>query len=230
MNIYVSQLKDALKIYYNKQKEYNNKIEENNKKFSEEYSRKANEEVKQMQRTEYEHTQQIITDIYTSVRSLLAIASFPNVEQLTADRHIFESGIDLPVETVQAFVDRYTNPYNPTMLSYIKSWIDRQPHEKGKVFGKYDGIKIITPKEQLDAYKKFSVSALNITDKIYHNGNIMIQPLELDSFADESFASGLFSVIGDGMTLSNYKTARVPDSAKNIFNSETLSQGQNGAE
>lgn len=223
MNIYVSQMKDVLKSYYDKQKKYNDKIDENNKRFSEEYAKQENEIVKQQQAEEYAHTQAVINDIYNTARRYLAIASFPDVSHLTADRNIFESGIDLSVQQVQAFVDRYTKPYNPTMLSYIKSWINRNDtKEKGQMFGKYDSVKIITPEEQVKAYKKFGDSALNIANKIYHNGNIMIQPLELDSFADEQFGASLFSVIGDGMTLADYKTAKVPDSAQNVFNDISL--------
>lgn len=222
-NIYISQMKDLLKNYYEKQKKYNAQIEENNKRFSAEYADRENETVRQQQATEYEHTKAVINDIFNTVREYLAIASFPNVESLSADRYIFESGIDLSVEQVQAFVDRYTKPYNPTMLSYIQSWINKNnTAQKGQMFRKYDSIKIITPQEQLKAYKTFGDSALSIASKIYHNGNIMIQPLELDSFADEKFGANLFSVIGDGMSLSDYKTARVPDSAKNIFNDTTL--------
>lgn len=223
MNIYVSQMKDILKSYYNKQVKYNEKIEENNKRFSEEYAKKENKAVKQQQTIEYENTQAVINDIYKTARSYLAIASFPNVESLTADRYIFESGIDLPVQTVQAFVDRYTKPYNPTMLAYIKSWIDRNNKtEQGQLIGKYDSVKVTTPEEQLKVYKKFGDSALKIANKIYNNGNIMIKPLEIESYADENFSSNLLSVIGDGMSLSDYKTARVPDTAKNVFDSISL--------
>ena len=227
MNIYVSQMKDLLKSYYEKQKKYNAQIEENNKRFSREYAEKENEIVRQQQAKEYAHTQAMLNGIFNTARQFLAIASFPNVESLTADRNIFESGIDLSVQQVQAFVDRYTKPYNPTMLAYIKSWIDKNNKtEKGQMFGKYDSIKIITPQEQLKVYKQFGDSAISIASKIYHNGNIMIQPLELDSYADESFGANLFSVIGDGMNLSNYRTARVPDSAKELFNDVSLAEGQ----
>ena len=228
MNIYVSQMKDILKSYYNKQKKYNEQIEENNRRFSEEYAKKENESVKQQQTQEYEHTQEIINDIYRTAREYLAIASFPNVEQLTADRHIFESGMDLSVETVRAFVERYSNPYNPTMLSYIQGWINKNNKTDSKqMFGKYDSIKIITPKEQLSVYKKFGEGALRIANSIYNNGNIMIKPLELDSYADERFSANLFNVIGDGMSLSDYKTARVPSTAKNSFDNINLNDGQN---
>lgn len=223
MNIYVSQMKDVLKSYYDKQKKYNDKIDENNKRFSEEYAKQENETVKQQQAEEYAHTQAVINDIYNTARRYLSIANIPDVSYLTADRNIFESGIDLSAQQVQAFVDRYTNPYNPTMLSYIKSWISKNNNkEKGQMFGKYDSVNIITPEEQVKAYKKFGDSALRLADKIYHNGNIMIQPLELDSFANEQFGANLFSVIGDGMSLADYKTVKVPESAQNVFDDISL--------
>ena len=224
-NIFVSQIKDALKIYYNKQQKSNEQIEENNKRFSPEYAEKANAVVYANQEREYKHTVSVITDIYSRVRKHLAIASFPNVEQLTADRLIFESGIDLSVQAVQGYVDRYTQPYNPTMLQYIQGWIDRQHTAENSKIGKYSGVRIKTPKDQLLVYKKFAESGLRLAESIHNNTNIMREPIALDAYADENFGANLFAVIGDGMKLTDYKISKAPDSVSHVFDNVNLFDG-----
>ena len=224
-NIFVSQIKDALKMYYGKQQKYNEQIADNNKRFSPEYAEKANAVVIANQESEYRHTVSVISDIFSRVRRHLAVASFPNVEQLTADRHIFESGMDLSVEAVQGFVERYTKPYNPTMLHYIQGWIDKQHSADNKAIGKYSGIRIKTPAQQLDVYKKFAESGIQIAESIHNNTSIMQNSLELDAFADENFGANLFAVIGDGMSLTDYKLSKAPESASHIFDNVTLYNG-----
>ena len=239
-NIYVGSYKDILKGYYKKQKAFNEKIADNNKRFSPEYADKENKAVQEQQGQAYNEAQASINEVFTTVRGLLANANFINVESLTADRMFFadDSGFDLSAEEVQGFVERYAN--NFTMLRLIKDWIAKHDTTtKEHPVGKYASVNIITPIDMVQAYKKFGEGALAVVDKIYGNGIIMQDPnysngtgyygnaqgktekkeypLEIELFGDENFARELFAVVGSGMGLSDYKTKRVPDTAKHAF-------------
>ena len=238
-NIYVGSFKDIIKGYYKKQKAFNAKIADNNKRFSPEYAEKENKAVKEQQTQAYNEAQASINEVFTTVRGLLANANFINVESLTADRMFFadDSGFDLSAEEVQGFVERYKD--NFTMLRLIKDWIAKHDKTtKEHPAGKYASVKIITPVDMLQAYKKFGEGALAVCDKIYGNGIIMQDldysngsnpnaqgrtekkeyPLEIEYYGDENFARELFAVVGSGMGLSDYRTKRgVPNTAKHAF-------------
>ena len=237
-NIYVGSFKDIIKDYYKKQKAFNEKIADNNKRFSPEYAEQENKTVKEQQTQAYNEAQASINEVFTTVRGLLANANFINVESLTADRMFFsdDSGFDLSPEEVQGFVERYKD--NFTMLRLIKDWIAKHDKTtKEHPVGKYASVNIITPVDMVQAYKKFGEGALAVCDKIYGNGMIMQDldysngtnpnaqgrtekkeyPLEIEYYGDENFARELFAVVGSGMGLSDYRTKRVPDTAKHAF-------------
>ncbi|MBQ6733556.1 MAG: hypothetical protein IJR00_01330 [Lachnospiraceae bacterium] len=228
-NIYVGQFKDVLKNYRVKELELQKQIDANNERFTQEYAEEANREIQAQQEQEYHNAVNLITKIYQNVRELISIASFPDVGMLTADRQIFESGIEMSVNTVRAFVERYEKPYNPTMLQYIKAWIDRQ-HEaeaakqsnRMTMRGKYDDIKITSPRERVEVYKKFADSAIAIADKIRNHDLVLLEPLEIEHFTDERLTGKLLDVIGGGIELSDFKLKRTPESAKHSFDDVTL--------
>lgn len=242
-NIYVGSFKDIIKGYYKKQKAFNAKIADNNKRFSPEYAEKENKAVKEQQTQAYNEVRASINEVFTTVRGLLANANFINVESLTADRMFFadDSGFDLSAEEVQGFVERYKD--NFTMLRLIKDWIAKHDKTtKEHPVGKYASVNIITPVDMVHAYKKFGEGALDVCDKIYGNGIIMQDldysngsnpnaqgrtekkeyPLEIEYYGDENFAKELFAVVGSGMGLSDYRTKRVPDTAKHAFDNIKL--------
>lgn len=237
-NIYVGSFKDIIKGYYKKQKAFNAKIADNNKRFSPEYADKENKAIKEQQAQAYNEAKASIDDVFTTVRGLLANANFINVESLTADRMFFadDSGFDLSAEEVQGFVERYKD--NFTMLRLIKDWIAKHDKTtKEHPVGKYASVQIVTPMDMVQAYKKFGEGALAVCDKIYGNGVIMQDldysngsnpnaqgrtekkeyPLEIEYYGDENFARELFAIVGSGMGLSDYRTKRVPDTAKHAF-------------
>lgn len=242
-NFYVESFKDIIKGYYKKQKAFNAKIADNNKRFSPEYAEKENKAIKEQQTQAYNEAQASINEVFTTVRGLLANANFINVEALTADRMFFadDSGFDLSAEEVQGFVERYKD--NFTMLRLIKDWIAKHDKTtKEHPAGKYASVIIIMPADMVQAYKKFGEGALDVCDKIYGNGIIMQDldysngsnpnaqgrtekkeyPLEIEYYGDENFARELFAVVGSGMGLSDYRTKRVPDTAKHAFDNIKL--------
>lgn len=228
-NIYVGMMRDYLKNYLNKQKEFNEQINHNNERYSTDYANEENVKIREQQKQEYNSTMRKINDVFFTVRGLLANASFVNVESLTADRLLFsgDSGFDLSPEEVKAYVERYKDNY--TMLRLIKDWIAKHNvKEEGKPFGKYDSVNITLPSDMVSVYKQFTEGALSICNKIYQNQITSNNSMELNCYADENFGAGLFSVIGSGMNLSDYKSKRIPETAQHIFDDITPAEPNTG--
>ena len=216
-------MKDYLKGYYKKQKDFNAKIEENNKRFSPDYAITENKKVIEQKAQAYEEAKAKINEIFNTAKTLLINANWVNVENLTADRLFFsaDSGFDLTAEDVQAFVEKYHD--NATMLRLIQDWITKHDTSTPEhPVGKYASVKIILPVDKLRAYKKFGEGALSVIEKIYNDSLIMIDPIELDTFADERFAKDLFDIVGNGMELGDYKSKKIPETAKHIFDDIVL--------
>lgn len=222
-NVYVSQYKEALKGFHNRMRAYQAEIDDNNKRFSVEYAKKANEDVENRARTDYESTKAKINDTYSTVRSLLGRGMFLSAESLTADRMFFESnsGFDLTPDDVNGFIERYSG--NTTMTRLIRDWVERKKTEGTSAGGVSDfsNCKTILPEDQLEVYKKFGNSALSILDTIYSSPNDMIKAF-VDSFANEDFGAPLFAIIGDGLNLNDYKNRRIPEYMTHYFDSITL--------
>jgi hypothetical protein len=244
-NIFVGQYKDILKKYYKKQKEYNAQILENNKRFTPEYAKIENRKIHEQQAKAYQATKDSINSVFDTVKGLLARANFVNVENLTADRLLFDnnSSFDFSVEEVQGYVERYSN--NFSMLRLIKDWIAKHDTSTAEQpYGKFSNIRIVMPVDMVKAYKTFADGAIAIADRIYGNGMIMHEiddsvvynpeanrqgkgtkreyPFEIEAYGNEEFSKELFDIVGTGAKLSDYKNSRVPETAVHAFDNITL--------
>lgn len=223
-NLYIGQFRDILKMYYEKQKGFNSEIDTNNQRFSPEYAESENAKVREKQAQAYANAKQSINSIFESVRACLANATYLNPESISRDTMaLFDdaNSFNLTESDIYAQIEKHEG--NFVMLRFIQNWIDRHntPAE-GKMFGKYENIKITMPSDQLEVYRQFAESALSICDKIYTNANIMIDPIEIDHYADERMAGNLLEIIGSGMKLSDYKSQIVPETVKHTFDNVTL--------
>ena len=204
---------------------YQAEIDDNNKRFSVEYAKKANEDVKNRARTDYESAKAKINDTYSAVRSLLGNASFLSAESLTADRMFFESGsgFDLTPEDINGFIQRYSG--NTTMTRLIRDWVERKKAEATPAGGMsaFSNCKTILPADQLEVYKKFGNSALSVLDSVYSSPDDVTKAT-VDSYANEDFGAPLFAIIGDGLGLSDYKSHRIPEQMSHTFDNMNLSE------
>ncbi len=222
INIYVSNYKDFLKNFYTKMTEYHAERKRISEQYAPEFAksvladldRKANRELKEIEKK--------IREMHNKIVEMLSVSSIPTVESLTADRLFFDGSakIELTPEIVKVFVERYAE--NPTMLSLISEWIET----KHKNDTNYISVKscISTPEEKAKIYKEFANSALSLCGKIFSDGS---SQLEIDSFADENFAADLYAKIGSGMNLADFRTARVPESAKHLLDDFKIVSGEN---
>lgn len=216
-NMYVSKMKKVLENFLQQRKEANAKILSNNSYWQAEYAATENEKVKAKQEQHYIEAQNAIGEIFSRVRQYLANANFPDVERLTDDRLIFESGLSLSPDEIRGFVERYRA--NFTMLRLIRDYIARQPQTL-----ELATIDISLPSEQLEVYKWFAEEALKILYKIHTNALVVQEPLEIELFDSETLPSikSKLAQIGDGHGLYEYAFSKAPESAKHQFDSVLL--------
>lgn len=222
MNIYIENYKEFLKKFYTKMTEYHAERERINAQYTPEHAKSLLADLDRRANRELKETETKIREMHNKICELLSISSIPTVESLTADRLFFDGSakVELSPEIVKVFVERYSE--NSTMLALIKTWLDTR-HKNDT---NYISVKscISTPEEKARIYKQFADSALSLCGKIFSDGS---SQLEIDSFADEHFASDLYAKIGSGMNLADFKNARVPEQAKHLLDDFKIVSGEN---
>ena len=221
-NIFVENYKEFLKKFYTKMTEYHAERERISEQYAPEFAKSSLSELDRKANHDLKETKKKILEMHGSICEMLSVSSIPTVESLTADRLFFDGSakIELTPEIVKVFVERYSE--NPTMLALIKTWLDTR-HKNDT---NYISVKscISTPEEKAKIYKQFADSALALCGKIFSDGS---SQLEIDSYADPTFAAGLYAKIGSGMSLADYKNARVPEQAKHLLDDFKIVSGEN---
>ena len=105
-NIFIDKMVKTCTKDREKEFEYLDRIAENNQKFSADYAEHENLATKQAQQQAYEEARASILNAYTELRTVLSMQSFPNVEQLTADTKILDSGMDFSASELMGYVER----------------------------------------------------------------------------------------------------------------------------
>ena len=216
-NVYLKQYQNILEAYQTKLKALNKQIEENNERFSAEYAEQENRTVRAEKEKTYEEAKDLIRKTFDTTKTLLSYGSFINVEDLTADRLIFESGFELTKQDIQAYLERYRD--NFTMKRLICDWVKKQPKPE-----QYGDIVFATPAEQLEVYKQFAEKAMYVANGIYTERKKHFIPLEIETFQDEKMCARELAVIGTGEELAGYKNKRVPETQLHIFDSVQMDE------
>ena len=221
-NIYVSNYKDFLKKFYTKMTELHAERESISEQYSADYAKSALADLDRKANRELKETETKIRKMHNEICEMLSVSSIPTVESLTADRLFFDGSaqIELTPEIVKVFIERYNE--NPTMLALIKTWLDTR-HKNDTNFISVKSC-ISTPEEKAKIYKQFADSALSLCGKIFSDGG---SQLEIDSYADPTFAADLYAKIGSGLNLADFRTARVPESAKHLLDDYKIVSGEN---
>lgn len=221
-NIYISNYKEFLKKFYTNMTELSNERERISQQYSADYAKSALAEIDRRASHELKETETKIRKMHNDIIELLSVSSIPTVESLTADRLFFDGSakVALSPEIVKIFVERYAE--NPTMLSLISKWVETK-HKNDTNFIAVKSC-ISTPEEKAKIYKQFADSALSLCGRIFSGDT---SQLEIDSYADPTFAADLYAKIGSGTNLADYKTARVPESAKHLLDDYKIVNSEN---
>ena len=221
-NIFVENYKEFLKNFYTKMTEYHAERERISEQYAPEFAKSLLADLDRKANHDFKETETKIRKMHNEICEMLSISSIPTVESLTPDRVFFDGStkIELSPEIVAVFVERYAE--NPTMLALIKTWLDTR-HKNDT---NYISVKscISTPEEKAKIYKQFANSALALCGKIFSDGS---SQLEIDSYADPTFAADLYAKIGSGMNLADFKNGRVPERAKHLLDDFKIVSGEN---
>ena len=222
MNIFIENYKEFLKNFFSKMTELHAERERISEQYSADYAKSALADLDRKANHDFKETETKIREMHNEICEMLSVSSIPTVESLTADRLFFDGSakVELTPEIVKIFVERYAE--NPTMLSLIRTWIDTR-HKNDT---NYISVKscISTPEEKAKIYKQFADSALSLCGKVFSGDT---SELEIASYADPTFAAALFAKIGSGMSLADYKNARVPESAKHLLDDYKIVNSEN---
>lgn len=217
-NIYVGQMKDAMKSYYRKHTELEKQKKENASRYVQEVRDKYNQELTAKQADFCNKAKQTIADVFSDVRGKLGRLCFLDSGKLNNDRLLLESGIALSEEEIEMLVEK--NRSNYTMCRLLQNYVDTHNDINGEFpMGRYANIKIPLPEDSLAVYQKFAQAAVDMCDDIYSGSSTEAM---VEAYADESFSADLYSVIGDGMDLNSKISASAPESLAHKFDSESL--------
>ena len=217
-NFYVNRFKEVIEKYYNEAQRISKEISFNNENYQVAIADVKNKELATKKETLYVQAKDAIHTIFTDIKLCLANMNFPSVENLTADRLFFssETPIELTKEQILSFIERYRN--NPTMLSVFSGYIEKNHNG----FDEWLDIKkkINTPEKQVIEYQKLAKSALSLINTINANP-LSTAKLFIDDYCTNENAN-FWGVIGNGMNLADYRTAKVPESAQTVFDKYIL--------
>ena len=214
-NTYVEQMKTVLSSYHTLQRVRNKEIAENNEKYSPQYAEQLNAEVRKKKQQDYEDARNEIQKIFDQVKGYLARGNFPDPDELTDDRKLFDGdSIELSKLEVEALAQKYRDKGNFTMLRLIDTWAQRN--------GRID-LQLNLPAEQLEMYAHFAKSALFTIDGIFSERKEHFIPLEIQNFGDEKMYANEYAVVGSGAKLVETAFKNVPDVALHVFDSVSLS-------
>lgn len=220
-NVYVTLMKNAVSEFYSKELQSANQIDDIYERFSHDYAEGEAARVRAESEACCQYYKDKIKSIFEEVREALSVASFPDPSWLTADRTVFDlnSPFNLTPAEVNVYVDKYTKRENFSMLRMISDWVAQKnvPTE----INPYAEIPINLPYDHLMIYKKFADSALSQIETI-HQGVKSVNPDAIRYYADETFASEWFSIIGNGVGLKTYQDKAVEDAVRHSFDNVTL--------
>jgi len=213
-NIFVEKMRHVMSAYYELQKMTNEKMEENRSRFSPEYAKKYNQELIDKKGQDYLDAKSEITRIYDRVRDLLARASFPASDEMTADAQLFTNPyVKLTKEEIEAMAVQYRDNGNFTMLRMVSNWCEENE--------KHD-MNLYLPKDQILAYKKLAESAMFTINGIYGEQKNHFIDLEIEHFADPIMCRNELETIGDGECLKKFDGKVVPEMVLHTFDSYAL--------
>lgn len=217
-NIYVGQMKDIVKVFYRKNREYENQKQDNAMRYVADLRDEYNNEISKQQVNACNRAKQTIAEIYSDVRGKLGKCCFLDSERINSDRLLLESGIPLSRDEVQMLVDK--NRGNYTMLRLIQNYVNKHNENTSEYpMGQYADIHISLPEDSVSVYARFAQSAIDLIDSIYTG---TATEAMVEGYADENFSADLFSIIGDGMNLNSQISPAAPNSLEHHFDSVNL--------
>lgn len=209
-NIYIQQMKNIATAYYEKVCSLRKTIEYNNTTFTKDLADSYNEETEHQIVYEANKSVEEINAIFEEVKKKISIRNFVCGENYNPDTAIFDSKI-LNQEEFNILLQKYYNDY---AFVSVRRLVSAYP-ELAKSTGT-----IKTASDYVSAYRDFAVGAVKLILSMRENPRF--SKIELDSYADEDFASSLYAVIGTANALIPVCVTEGNEYMSHSFDSVTL--------
>lgn len=188
-NIYINKFKAIVENYYSEVCSLRSKAKYNSVTFTPTLAQDYNAEVEQEITNQANKSIEEINSVFKELKAKISIRNFVCGENFSSDTAIFDSKI-LNQEEFNILLQKYYNDY---AFVSVRRLVSGYP-ELAKATGS-----IRTASDYVLAYRDFAVGAVKLILSMRENPRF--SKIELDCFADEDFASGLYSVIGTGSPL-----------------------------
>lgn len=209
-NIYINKFKAIVENYYSEVCSLRSKAKYNSVTFTPTLAQDYNAEVEQEITNQANKSIGEINAVFEEIKSKISIRNFVCGENYNPDTAIFDSKI-LNQEEFNILLQKYYNDY---AFVSARRLVSAYP-ELEKATGT-----IRTASDYVSAYKKFAEGAVKLIYSIMENPRF--SKVELDCFADENFASSLYSIVGSANALIPVSITPENEYMSHSFDSVTL--------
>lgn len=209
-NTYIQQMKNIATAYYEKVCELRKTVKYNEITYSRDLADKYNEDTEHQIVSEANNAIEKINTVFNELKAKISIRNFVCTENFSSNVAVFDSKI-LNQEEFNILLQKYYNDY---AFVSIRRLVSNYPK-----FAKATGS-IRTASDYVSAYRDFAVGAVKLILSMRENPRF--SKVELDCFADENFASSLYSIIGTGSPLQTVSVNSENEYMSHSFDSVTL--------
>lgn len=207
-NIYINKFKAIVENYYSAVCSLRAKAGYNTTTYNEQVAKDYNAEIESEITRKANSAVEEINTVFEEVKKKISICNFPHTENL-GDDSVIKSGI-LTAEEINILLKKYYSEYNFVKIRKIVS-------EYPKIT---ETMVIQTASDFVEVYRKFAESAIKLIYSIMQNPKF--SEIELNSYADENFASGLYAIVNTGNALIPVSVTESNEYMSHSFDSVTL--------
>lgn len=209
-NTYIQQMKNIATAYYEKVCELRKTVKYNEITYSRDLADKYNEDTEHQIVSEANNAIEKINTVFEEIKSKISIRNFVCTENFSSDIAVFDSKI-LNQEEFNILLQKYYNDY---AFVSVRRLVSEYPE-----FAKSTGT-IKTASDFVEVYRDFAVGAVKLILSMRENPRF--SKVELDCFADENFASSLYSIVGSANALIPVSITPENEYMSHTFDSVTL--------
>lgn len=209
-NIYINKFKAIVENYYSEVRSLRSKAKYNSVTFTPTLAKDYNASLEEEITNQANKSIGEINAVFEEIKSKISIRNFVCGENYNPDTAIFDSKI-LNQEEFNILLQKYYNDY---AFVSARRLVSAYP-ELEKATGT-----IRTASDYVSAYRDFAVGAVKLIYSIMENPRF--SKVELDCFADENFASSLYSIVGSANALIPVSITPENEYMSHSFDSVTL--------
>lgn len=209
-NTYINKFKKIVTDYYTEVCSLREKAKYNSVTFTPSLAQDYNAEVEQEITNEANTAIEKINTVFNELKAKISIRNFVCTENFSSNVAVFDSKI-LNQEEFNILLQKYYNDY---AFVSIRRLVSNYPK-----FAKATGS-IRTASDYVSVYHDFAVGAVKMVYSISQNPRF--SKVELDAYADENFASSLYSIVGSANALIPVSITPENEYMSHTFDSVTL--------